>query len=339
MSILGFGEVGRAVAAQLAQVRRPFRVVSVTDRSGTVCDDGGLDVATLVERKRANRGLGGIAARDAAWAAREVDADVVVDALPTDLRDGGASVALAVDALRCGKDVVAASKGALALRWAQIRAAEEETGRRYLASASVAGGTPILELLRVAFRGDTLDRFDAVLNGSTNHILSQLEDGLRWEDALRDARARGILEADPSLDLLGLDAAAKGIILANHAWGRAWTLADARAQGIAGITEREAREARASGLAIRLVVRADARRGVFAAPVTLPREHALVVEGKENAIRLKLAHAGLITLRGPGAGGAQTASAVVSDLISLASCPASASATRRIASDRPPLAA
>lgn len=316
VSILGFGEVGRALATRLREGESPVRVVSITDRSGTLVDKRGLDVADVLDRKREKGSVGGHASRDARWAVEHVDADVVVDLLPTDLRTGGASPGLALAAFARGKHVVAAGKGALALRGREVRDAAAAARVCYLASASVCGGTPALELLSSAFRGDALERFEGVLNGSTNQILSAIEEGASWDEALSDARSRGILEADPSLDLLGLDAAAKAVILANEAWGLSLTLADAQAQGIVGLTEKEVKQARASGMAVRLVARASPQLGVAVAPALLPRDHPLAVGGKENALRLKLRGAGAITLRGPGAGGPETAAAVLSDLLS-----------------------
>lgn len=316
VSLLGFGTVGQALARSLATDARGVRVVSITDRHGTVEDRRGVDLAAALAEKAA-RGTVARSTHDAAWAVERVDADVVVDLLPTDLRAGEPSRGLALAALKRGKHVVTASKGALALHGPALAEVAALARREVRASASVLGGTPALELLRGAFRGDRVERFDAVLNGSTNVVLGLLEQGETWDAALAQARAAGILEADPSLDLLGLDAAAKAVILANAAWGARWTLADVDARGIVGITPREAQEAKASGLALRLVARASPERGIHVAPVALPRDHALVTEGAETALRLKLAGAGIVTLRGPGAGGAETAAAVLSDILSL----------------------
>lgn len=314
--LLGFGTVGQALARRLAEPPSGIRIVSATDRGGTVTDPNGVDPRALLAAKE--RGALAANRRGPQWAVEHVESDVVVDLLPTDLRTGEPSFALAQAALRRRKALVLASKGALALHGPKLRTLAAATGADVSFSATVCGGTPILELLRGGFRGDDLRSFDAVLNGSTNVVLSLLEDGVSWEDALREARGRGILEADPSLDLLGLDAAAKTVILANAAWNASHTLANVRVQGIVGITSAEAREAKASGLALRLVAHASPERGLSVAPVALPREHPLVTEGTENAVRLKLRDAGIVTLRGPGAGGTQTAAAVLSDLLALA---------------------
>ena len=282
--LIGHGEVGRALERRLAQGDVPFRIAEIAKRDWP-------DV------------LAG------------ADVDVVVDAGPTDLREGARELAVAHAAHKRAFPVVSAAKGALALRARELR------GIDYRASAAVCGGMPALELLSGAFRGDKLERFEGVLNGSTNHILSLLEEGDSWDQAIADARTRGILESDPSLDLLGLDAAAKAVILANAAWGSDLTLHDADPRGIVGIEAREVRRAREQGMAVRLVARASPELGVAVAPATVPRESPLAVSGKENALRLKMRDAGWITLRGPGAGGEETAAALLSDLLSLAGAP------------------
>lgn len=319
ISILGFGTVGRALAERIAETGAPIRIVSVTDSQGTIEDRRGLDPRALLDAKA----KGAIAGdgRGAHHAVRGVDADVVVDLLPTDLVTGEPSYSLILESLRAGKGVVTASKGALALHTKALRLTVAASRGSFRHSGSVCGGTPILELLRGAFQGDRVERFDAVLNGSTNFVLAKLEEGIPWEAALAEARAQGILEADPSLDLLGLDAAAKAVILANEAWSASWSLGEADVRGIVGITARDAQEAKANGLAIRLVARASPEKGVSVAPVTLPRDHPLVTDGTENAVRLKLAGAGTIALRGPGAGGRETASAVLSDILALGQQP------------------
>lgn len=315
IAILGFGVVGQALARRLAHDAQGIRIVSVTDSQGTLHDRHGLDPQALLDAKA--RGPLAPNGRDARWAVESVDSDVVVNLLPTDLRTGEPSLTLNLRALHLRRKLVLAEKGSLALHETKLRLTTAAHRGDVRASATVCGGTPALELVAGAFRGDRLLGFDAILNGSTNFVLSRLEQGVAWETALAEARAQGILEADPSLDLLGFDAAAKAIILANAAWRGGWTLHDAKTQGIAGITAREAQSAKDNGLAIRLVAKGSPEKGVSVAPVALPRDHPLVTEGTENALRLKLRDAGIVTLRGPGAGGKETAGAVMSDLLSL----------------------
>jgi len=319
--LVGFGTVGQALARLIAgrpELASSLQIVAVADRGGVAARPAGLEAADWLERK-ASRGSVATDPRPpslAEWVAA-TDSDAVVDVLPSNLDSGEPSRTIALEALRSGKDVVTANKGPLALHAGELRAAARASGRAIRSGAAVGGGTPVLELLTDSFRGDRVERFDAVLNGTTNFVLAHLERGSTWEGALAAARARGILESDPSLDLSGRDAAAKATILANALWQTDWSLADARVEGIWGTDERDARDASEHGLALRLVARADPEGGVRVAPVALPREHALVMDGPENMVRFRLAAAGTVAVRGPGAGGTESAAKVLSDLLAL----------------------
>ena len=323
--LLGFGNVGQALARLIATqpaLGTALHLVAVADRKGVVRAQGGLDLTLLLAAKAEGRTVAQEASPPslADWAA-DLECDVIVDALPSNLDTGEPSRSIALAALRSGKHVVTANKGLLAQHGAEALAAAKECGRSLRSGAAVGGGTPVLELLSDAFRGDQVLRFEAVLNGSTNFVLCELERGASWDAALRKARDRGILEADPTLDLGGRDAAAKAVILGNALWGLGWRLDDARVQGIWGLDPLEARDALVHGVAIRLLVRADPEGGVRVAPVALPREHPLVLEGTENAVRFTLRSAGTVTIRGPGAGGVESASKVLSDLLAIAQQP------------------
>lgn len=322
VALLGFGAVGRAIAERLVDepaLARRIRLVTVADSRGLAQDRDGLDPAAILARKAQTGSVGSVSVVPGLLA-RHAGADVVVDALPSDYRTGEPSKSAMLAALLDGKRYVCAAKSVPALHWGVARRLATRHGGSVAASASVCGGTPALELLASAFHGDRLERIEGVLNGSTTFVLTRLEEGATWDEALAEARHEGILEADPSLDFLGTDAAAKAVILANHAWDAGLTLAHARREGIVGVTREEAREARAKGLAIRLVARATPS-GVSVAPVALPRDHPLVAERAECVVRLKLAGAGTVTLRGPGAGGRETASAVISDVLAPAGRP------------------
>jgi len=320
--LLGLGNVGRSLAQLVLEqpaLAREIRVVAAADRGGVRIAPGGLDLGELLASKVA-RGTGGAEPSPtslAAWV-EHLDCDAVVDAMPSNLDSGEPSLGIALAALRSGKHVVTANKGLLALHGPEVLAAARSAGRTLRSGAAVGGGTPMLEILSDAFRGDQVTRFAAVLNGSTNFVLTQLERGIAWDGALHAARAKGILEADPSLDLSGRDAAAKGVILGNAIWNAGWRLGGAHMEGIWGLDPREAADAAARGLALRLIVSAAPETGVRVAPVTLPREHPLVMEGTENAVRFTLRAAGTVTLRGPGAGGVESAAKVLSDLLGVA---------------------
>ncbi|MHB8585337.1 MAG: hypothetical protein ACYDDF_05820 [Thermoplasmatota archaeon] len=342
LGLFGFGTVGRAFVRDLATrgTTAPIEVVSITDRRGTILAEPGsrLDLANCLSAKGAGTAHPRSRPVPLANVLDSAIPDIIVDALPTSLKDGEPSLPLTREALRRGISVATASKSAGALGWTDpsiyaavgaAKAGRARVGREtnvperslegpaLYDSATVCAGTPILEILDGAFHGDTLLRFEGVLNGSTNYLLSRMEAGASFDDAFAEARGVGILEDDASLDLLGFDAGAKAVILGNHAWAKRWTIHKpaVRIQGIHGVSAAEAQEAGKRGMAIRLVARGDPVHGISVAPIALPREHPLVVPCTENAVRLKLQNAGNIIVRGPGAGGAETAAALTSDVL------------------------
>lgn len=320
MALLGLGTVGRAFLRHLADLAgeplvASWQLVAVAHRGGVVTGRGGaLDAARILEEKQAGTLRGEPIPLESIVDSVDVHPDIIVDAIPSDLVHAEPSTAVARAALQGGRTVVFANKGPLALHGPALTAEAAQSGGAIYASAAVCAGTPVLETLESAFRGDRLVRFEAVLNGSTNFLLSRMENGASFEESFTEARGEGILEADPFLDIGGSDAAAKAVIVANHAWGHRWTLPDAAVRGITGISASEAQEARQKGMALRLVARGDPVKGISVAPLALPREHPLVVPCRENVVRLKYARAGAIVLRGPGAGGAETAAALISDV-------------------------
>lgn len=322
IALLGFGAVGRALAARLARTDAPVRVVAATDTGGTALAPEGLDPRALLEAKRSH---GTVAAaggrrvdRDPAWAAANATADVAVQLTPTRLDDPSASLASIEAALASGKDVVTAAKDALAVVPDRVRSLEATHAGQVLHGAAVAGSVPLLETVPRAFAGDEVDRVEGLLNGTTTFLLSSMEAGLSRETALARARREGLVEADPTLDLSGRDAAAKAALVHQAVYGSAMTLDRIPTSGVGGIDEAACRQARSSGFAIRLVARVD-QDGARVRPVELPRDSPLAVDGAEACVRVTLEGAGPIVLRGPGAGATETASAVISDVLSLAS--------------------
>ncbi len=321
VALLGLGQVGCALIGQLQAEPAGLRVVSATDTTGTIVDTAGLDLGALLAAKHRQGSVLEAPGRATAWTAAEAaeraPADVVVQLTPSDLTDPTQSLAEVRAALAAGRDVVTAAKAAPALAPARLAKAVASSQGRLAKSATVAGSVPILETLGSAFRGDRIERIEGVLNGSTTRILSAMETGSTREQALALAREEGLLEADPTHDLSGRDAGAKAALLHQAAYGSHLSLDDVSIGGIGGIDEAACQVASQGGLAIRLLARID-RSGASVRPVEVPREGPLAVSGPRAVLRLILTGAGSIVLEGPGAGPRETASAVRSDLITLA---------------------
>jgi homoserine dehydrogenase len=213
-------------------------------------------------------------------------------------------------ALKRGIPYVTANKALLASHGAELVEIAGQNGAAILASASVGGGTPMLEVTEhLAASGEIL-RLRGLLNATTTFILSAMGEGRSYEDALAEAQAAGHAEADPSLDVDGHDAAQKLAILAWVAWGRWRSEREVRRQGIVGLEVER-------GTEVRLVAEATPHE-LLVSPVVLdPTSPFAALRGVDGALEVEVAGAGSITVSGPGAGGRASARAVYADLARL----------------------
>ncbi len=223
--------------------------------------------------------------------------------------------------LRDSKPVVTANKQLLAQRGAELFAAAQEGGVQLRFEASVCAAIPVIKVLREALVVTNVHRILGIVNGTTNFILTQMELGAEYEEALDEAKRQGYAEMDPTEDVSGADAAAKMAILATVAFGSRVTLDDVNFEGVERITSAHVGAARQMDMVVRLVGRATLVEGgydVRVSPALVDRAHPLAsVEGAFNAVMLQGDAIREITLEGPGAGGIETASAVIADMVSI----------------------
>ncbi|HEX2692333.1 MAG TPA: homoserine dehydrogenase [Kofleriaceae bacterium] len=252
--------------------------------------------------------------------ALDLVADPEVDVI-VEVAGGLAVEATVFAALAAGKPVVTANKALLARKLAELGVLAQRTETPLLCEAAAAAALPIIRHL--SHRADEIDSLMAIVNGTCNYILTRLEqDEWALDRAVADAQRLGLAEADPSADIDGLDAAAKLSILAYRAFG-AWLPPDTLAvRGIAELTPADCDLGEAMGFRIRLIAHA-ARRGdelgAAVEPLLLPDWHLLAsVEEEYNAVYLKCASSGDLSLFGKGAGALPTATAILGDLIDLA---------------------
>jgi homoserine dehydrogenase len=226
-----------------------------------------------------------------------------------------------LELLAAGKPVVTANKQLVAQHGAELFAAAAEAGVQLRFEASVCAAIPVIKVLREALVVSNVHRVLGIVNGTTNFILTEMESGATFGEALAEAQRLGYAEADPTDDVSGADAAAKMAILATVAFGSRVTLADVDYQGVEEVTPLHVAAARELEMVIRLVGSAtlvDERLDVRVRPAFVDRHHPLAaVEGAFNAVMLQGDAIREITLEGPGAGGIETASAVVADTVSV----------------------
>lgn len=307
VALLGCGTVGSAVARRLQDraeryadlLGRPLELVGVAVRDSSRPREG-VDPALLTT--------------DAASLVGQ--ADVVVEVM------GGIEPArsLIEQALRGGAQVVTANKQLVAQHGEQLHAVadEHEVGLDY--EAAVMAAVPVLAVLRESLAGDEVVSVRGVVNGSTNYVLDLVaREGVPFAEAVRQAGELGYLEADPTEDLEGLDAAAKAVILARTAFGARVSLDDVDRVGITGLTDHDFARAAQEASVIKLVASARPTGGgvsVSVRPEALPaRDPLAAVRGGTNIVVIQAVSAGELRLQGAGAGGDETASAVLGDVV------------------------
>jgi homoserine dehydrogenase len=232
-------------------------------------------------------------------------------------------------ALNSGADVVTANKSLLATHGTELFNLAEQVGAQLYFEAAVAGAIPIIRPLRESLGGDRVTRIMGIVNGSTNYILDRMDKtGISLEEAMAEATKLGYLEADPALDVEGFDAAQKAAILATLAFHTEVPLDQVHREGILSITSYQMKAAKRDGFVIKLLaicefIDADATGpegiSVRVYPALVPRAHPLAaVNGAYNAVFVEAEAAGSLMFYGSGAGGTQTASAVLGDVVSAA---------------------
>ena len=312
IGILGLGTVGQGVWKHLTEKKTDLEA-----RLGVRIDLRGASVRNL-RKRRAVRIPSSRLTSDPLAIIDDPKVHVVCELI------GGTTRAreLTLRALRLGKVVVSANKALLCEHGPEIFRAVRRHGGQFLFEASVAGGIPIIKAIREGLVANRFELIVGILNGTCNHILTRMgEDGLSFADALKEAQELGYAEADPTLDVDGIDAWHKASILAWLAHGKWAPRNRTLVEGIRRIGPADIDFARRFGFALKhlAVVRRDFRRnwmtvGVY--PALVPNRDILArVSGVNNGITLKGDVVGATTLAGRGAGGDATASAVIGDIV------------------------
>ena len=333
LMLIGFGSAGQGLAQILRYHNEwlidrygvDLRIVAVSTRSrGTLYDPEGLDPAALLEaigNQGDLRGLDGQRGWNPLELIEQANADVLVELSPTNLATGEPASSYIRAAFARGMHVVTANKGPIALHFAELRRLAAEAQLYLGMEGTVMSGTPALRLAWSSLAGCEILEVRGIVNGTTNYILTQMEGGMSYADALAEAQRLGYAEADPTGDVEGHDAAAKAVILAQVIMDAPVELGDVERMGITTLTRDTVEAARAAGDRWKLIARVW-RDGdqVHASvqPTRLPISHPLAgVGGATNAITYTTDLLGDVTVIGPGAGGVATGFAILSDLLEM----------------------
>jgi homoserine dehydrogenase len=311
IGLLGCGTVGSSVAERLISERNAIerRAGARYELRGIAIRDPHKQRAPLLDRR--------LFTTDARAVVDDPGVDLVIELIGGD----GEAATFVERALERGRHLVTANKDLVATRGPRLFALAASAGAGLRFEAAVAGAIPIVRTLGDALAGDEVFSVAGVINGTCTAILSAMEEGATFDDALASAQELGFAELDPSNDVGGNDAAHKLAILAQLAFGAAVISPRIRRTGIVSVTRRDVARARMSESRIRLLAAAiSTERGILAevAPVLVHQDHEFArTSGAENVVIVESRDAGQLVLRGIGAGGDATASAVLGDVVTL----------------------
>jgi homoserine dehydrogenase len=334
LAMIGFGNVGQGFAQILAergpQLARAYglnlKIVAVCDLlKGSLCDPAGLDPAALLAAVQSSGRLDSIPAPHRGWDAlgtiAKVDADALIELSYTDLKTGEPAITHLRAALERGLHIVTTNKGPIALCYPDLKAIADEHGVEIGAEGTVMSGTPSLRFGQELLAAAGITRIQGIVNGTTNYILTQMENGMDYTAALAGAQAKGYAEADPTGDVEGYDAAGKVVILANLLMGASLDMAAVDRTGITALTPQDIAAAQSAGARWKLIGRVESENGKIIAsvrPTRLPLAHPLAsVGGATNALTFTTDLLGDVTVVGPGAGRLETGYALICDLLAI----------------------
>lgn len=320
--IIGFGNIGGGVAEVIRRKKENIvkkyglllKIVGIADLKGVIINKNGLSEKEIIEFKTGEktkemRDLNVI---------KEIEHEVIVEATPTNIENGEPGLTHIITALEAGRNVVTSNKGPLALEYRRLMELAAKKGREIRFGATVGGALPIISLIKNEIAGRELISIRGIFNGTCNYILTRMaEEGLPYEQVLKEAQELGIAESDPSKDVEGIDTAVKLVILANSVFDRDVAYKDVEITGIKDITSEALEMADGAGYAIKLLGEVNKGGCLKVAPRLVPKDDPLNVGGTLNVATIKTDLAGNITIIGKGAGPIETASAILSDIISI----------------------
>lgn len=332
LALIGFGHVGQGLASLilerrerlLAQWDLELNVTSICDqRRGVIDDPNGLDLQACLDRIQRDQRLseGTVSGGQALDVIRSTSADIVVEATYTDLNDGEPALSHVCTALECGKHVATTNKGPVALAYDKVMKTARACDREFRFEGTVMAGTPVISIFRYGLPATQINQIKGVLNGTTNFMLTEMEQGLSFYQALKRAQDLGYAEVNPDKDVEGWDTLAKVMILSNVIWGHQLNINDVARKGITHVTAGEIKNALAQGKLWKLLGVAE-RAGDYVRAQVAPELVSLFdplagAKGATNALTIKTDSIGPLHVMGPGAGRREASYALLSDILDI----------------------
>ncbi|SFK59027.1 homoserine dehydrogenase [Halobacillus dabanensis] len=336
VALIGFGGVGQAFAEIIQDKQQELlrvhdlevEIVAVSDvMKGAVYRREGLDIPHLLQCVKQ---LGSVEAYSKhkdivkGWSSLETivqsEADVIIEVTYTDVKTGEPALTHCHKAFETGKSVITTNKGPVALAYTELLEKAKKRGVFFGFEGTVMSGTPALRLPLETLTGNNIKEIRGILNGTTNYILTSMENGMEYPEALQKAQTLGYAEADPTSDVEGYDVRYKTAILSNHVWGIPLTFDDIPCEGISKLTAEDIAEAENNGEKWKLIARIT-QNGPGNVSASVKPERIKVddllagVSGATNAIVYECDLSGPIMLTGAGAGLKETGFSLLIDLI------------------------
>jgi len=335
LAFIGFGTVGQGLTEILLEKKDMlaekydfrYTVVAISDiMKGSVYDENGLDMTKVLDLVKKGKKLdeypSGIKGLDSLATIKDTNADTIVEVTFTDVKTGEPALTHIKTALSAGKNVVSTNKGPVVKQAVELLDMAASNNVHYGFEGVVLAGTPALNLARFSLAGNKINGFKGILNGTTNYILTRMEESMSYDDALKKAQELGYAEADPTGDVEGLDALGKVVILSNVVLGKNISWKDVERKGITEITKEDIENAKAEGKRWKLIgsaeVQPDGSVKAKVWPEKLPLSDPLAgVNEAINALTYHTDELGPVTIVGPGAGRRETGFSLLIDLLEI----------------------
>lgn len=335
LAFIGFGTVGQGLTEILLEKKEMlaekydfhFTVVAISDiMKGSVYDEKGLDMEMILDLIKNGKKLDnypkGIKDMDGISTIKETNANTIVEVTYTDVKTGEPALTHIKTALNAKKNVVSTNKGPVVKQAIELLDIAKSKNVHYGFEGVVLSGTPALNLVKYTLAGNKINGFKGILNGTTNYILTRMEEGMPYEDALKKAQELGYAEADPKGDVEGLDAVGKVVILSNVVLEKNISWKDVKRKGITKITVEDVEKAKSEGKRWKLIGSAEiqpdgsVKAEVQPAKLSLSDPLAGVCEAI-NALTYFTDKLGPVTIIGPGAGRKETGFSLLIDLLEI----------------------
>ncbi|UCE13467.1 MAG: homoserine dehydrogenase [Candidatus Heimdallarchaeota archaeon] len=335
IAFIGFGVVGQGLAEILLEQKEDLKknygfeysVVAISDKmKGAVYDEKGLDLQQLLNVVKTTGKIEdypeGITGWDSLKTITESNANLIIEVSWTDINTGEPALSHVKAAIGCHKHVVMTNKGPIALAARELMSMAKTNGIEIRFEGTVLSGTPALNLGVNNLANSKITKIAGIVNGTTNYILTEMEKGLSYEDALKQAQELGYAEADPTADVEGYDALGKIVILTNVVMDGTITKDQVPCEGITKITAQDIEAARSEGKRWKLIAGAELKEDgsveAYVRPEKIPLDHPLAaVSGPINALTYTTKYLGDVTIVGPGAGREATGYALLTDILDI----------------------